>query len=319
MGWWPFANDSDWKALAREAYNAKDYKKAEPFLKKMLKKNPDDKWALDVLSRLYANTSRHSYAIPLCITLMEIDLDQKYRRRLIDCCLAENSFEHIWQHFPGIILGDEDSVRLERVISAYNAETWPTEFIELLIATNPTIARLRHIAIEDLLKRGMRDEAMKNIQNLLNTEELNLELQLLLVKAHMQSQNYDIANKVISRILENVPESQSQRRSLAKRFYYMGEYESSIQVANIVLDEDEKDKQMLDYTSRIHASVGNDGQVLKAITLYSQNHEMNSTLAKRMLNSAVKINNSNEIVKAINIYKNFEINNEKQLGDQLQE
>ena len=95
MGWWPFANDSDWKELARESYNAKDYKKAEPFLNKMLKKNPDDEWALDVLSRLYINTSRHSHAIPLCTTLIETDPDQKYRRRLVDCCLAENIFEHI--------------------------------------------------------------------------------------------------------------------------------------------------------------------------------------------------------------------------------
>ena len=309
MGWWPFAIDSNWKALAREAYNVKDYQKAEPILKKMLKKNPNDKWALDVLSRLYINTSRHSYAIPLCIILISNLSEKKHIRRLIDCCLMRNEFEYLWQYFPAMIIEDEDTVRLERVIKIYNSETWPTEFLELLIATNPTIDRLKHVVIEELLRNGEINEALETIQNLLNLEGLNIELQLLLVKAHIQSQNNDIANKVIARILEKIPESQSQRRDLAKRLYYMEKYESSIQVANIILNEDKKDKQMLDYTSRIHASLGNYEQVLKAITLYSQNYEMTSNLAERMLNSAVIINNSNEIVKAINIYKNFNINN----------
>ena len=309
MGWWPFAIDSNWKALAREAYNVKDYQKAEPILKKMLKKNPNDKWALDVLSRLYINTSRHSYAIPLCITLISNLSEKKHIRRLIDCCLIRNEFEYLWQYFPAMIIEDEDTVRLERVIKIYNSGTWPTEFLELLIATNPTIDRLKHVVIEELLRNGEIDEALETIQNLLNLEGLNIELQLLLVKAHIQSQNNDIANKVIARILEEIPESQSQRCDLAKRLYYMEKYESSIQVANIILSEDKKDKQMLDYTSRIHASLGNYEQVLKAITLYSQNYEMTSNLAERMLNSAVIINNSNEIVKAINFYKNFNINN----------
>ena len=309
MGRWSFTNDSAWKELARDSYNAKDYKKAEPFLTKMLKKNPDDKWALDVLSRLYINTSRHSYAIPLCITLIETDSDQKYRRRLVDCCLEERKYEEIWHYFPTMLLEDEDERRLERVISAYNIETWPTEFIESLVARNPGIDRLNHVAIEDLLKKGMREEAMEHIQNLLKTEELNSELQLLLVRALMQAQYYDIANEVISRILENIPKSQSRRRGIAKQLYYIGEYESSLQVANIILNEDKKDSQMLDYTSRIHASLGNHEQALEAIKLYSQNYKMNSTLAKRMLNSAVKINSSNEIVKAIHINKNFEITN----------
>jgi len=309
MGWWPFANDSDWKALARESYNAKNYKKAEPYLKKMIKNNPNDKWALDVLSRLYINTSRHSSAIPLCITLIENYSEKKHKRRLIDCCLADSIFEHLWHYFPTLIIEDEDEHRLERVINAYNAETWPTSFLETLITNNPNIDRLRHIAIEDLLKDGMRNEVMEHIQKLNDTDNLNIELQLLLAKAHMQSQNYEIANKVITKILENIPRTQSLRRSLAKRFYYMGAYESSIQVANVVLYQDKKDKQMLDYTARMYTALGNHEQAFEALLLYSENYELTSSFARRMLELSVKLNRPTEIVKAINIYKNFEINN----------
>ena len=265
MGWWPFANDSDWKALARESYNAKNYKKAEPYLNKMIKRDPNDKWALDVLSRLYINTSRHSSAIPLCITLIEKYSEKKHKRRLIDCCLADGIFAELWHYFPTIVLEEEDEHRLERVINAYDVETWPTDFLETLIAKNPNLDRLRHIEIENLLKDGMRNEAMEHIKNLNDTDDLNFELQLLLVKAHMQSQNYKIANNVIATILENIPETQSQRRSLAKRFYYLGAYESSIQVANIVLSQDKKDKQMLDYCARIYAALDNHEQALEAL------------------------------------------------------
>ena len=309
MGWWPFANDSDWKALARESYNAKNYKKAEPYLNKMIKRNPNDKWALDVLSRLYINTSRHSSAIPLCITLIEKYSEKKHKRRLIDCCLADGIFAELWHYFPTIALEEEDEHRLERVINAYDVETWPTDFLETLIAKNPNIDRLRHIEIENLLKDGMINEAMKRIQKLNDPNDINIELQLLLSKAHMQSQNNEMANKVITKILEKIPKTQSQRRSLAKRFYYLGAYESSIQVANIVLSQDKNDKQMLDYCARIYAALGNHEQALKTLLVYSKHYELTSNFARRMLELSIKLNRPTEIVKAINIYKNFEINN----------
>ncbi len=43
------------KEEARLHYNSKDYQKAEPYLDGMLKINPNDAWAMDVLSRLYMN------------------------------------------------------------------------------------------------------------------------------------------------------------------------------------------------------------------------------------------------------------------------
>ena len=54
---WPFRKKAvSNKEEARRFYNAKDYEKAEPFLDAMLKENPNDAWAMDVLSRLYMNT-----------------------------------------------------------------------------------------------------------------------------------------------------------------------------------------------------------------------------------------------------------------------
>ena len=63
---WPFRKmATSLKEEARLHYNSKDYQKAEPYLDGMLKINPNDAWAMDVLSRLYMNTGRHSEAVLL--------------------------------------------------------------------------------------------------------------------------------------------------------------------------------------------------------------------------------------------------------------
>ena len=64
MRWLFRKNASSNKEEARRHYNSKDYDKAEPFLEAMLSDNPNDLWALDVLSKLFMNTARHGDARP---------------------------------------------------------------------------------------------------------------------------------------------------------------------------------------------------------------------------------------------------------------
>ena len=68
---WPFSKKATSnKEEARRFYNAKDYEKAEPFLDAMLKENPNDAWAMDVLSRLYMNTENHHRAFLFSTALL---------------------------------------------------------------------------------------------------------------------------------------------------------------------------------------------------------------------------------------------------------
>ena len=92
---WPFRRKaSSNKEEARRHYNAKDYEKAEPFLDAMLKENPNDAWAMDVLSRLYMNTENHDRAIPLL-------------HRLIDFKGREEALvKRLIQRLPGNIVND---------------------------------------------------------------------------------------------------------------------------------------------------------------------------------------------------------------------
>lgn len=201
MGWWPFANDSDWKALARVSYNAKNYKKAEPYLNKMIKRNPNDKWALDVLSRLYLNTSRHSNAIPLCIILVEKYSEQKHKRRLIDCCLTEKKFELIWHYLPTLELEKEDDHRLERVLKAYDSETWPTDFLSRFDNRTSLLAQLKASKMSGM---GESAQAIEYLTNWLDNNDTQIPILMRLAFLNFNigsvEKTIEICDSIISEI-----------------------------------------------------------------------------------------------------------------------
>ena len=97
---WPFRKQvASNKEEARRHYNAKDYKKAEPFLDAMLKENPNDAWALDVLSRLYMNTEQHHEAIPLIHRLISLNgSDDELVKRLILVGTVADNFSVVQQY-----------------------------------------------------------------------------------------------------------------------------------------------------------------------------------------------------------------------------
>ena len=90
---WPFRTKATSnKKEARRHYNAKNYDKAEPFLHELIKQNPNDVWAMDVLSRLYMNTRRHSHAVELIQRLISLSANRDYQRRLIHAgCVSKQA------------------------------------------------------------------------------------------------------------------------------------------------------------------------------------------------------------------------------------
>ena len=201
MGWWPFANDSDWKALARVSYNAKNYKKAEPYLNKMIKRNPNDKWALDVLSRLYLNTSRHSNAIPLCIILVEKYSEQKHKRRLIDCCLTEKKFELIWHYLPTLELEKEDDHRLERVLKAYDSETWPTDFLSIFDEKSSFLAQLNASKMSGM---GETAQAIEYLTDWLDKNDRQIPILMLLAFLNHNIGNVENTIKICDTVISEI-------------------------------------------------------------------------------------------------------------------
>ena len=81
------------RAQARDLYNSKDFEGAAPVLRELLKLNPNDDWALDVLSRLLMNTRNYAEAITTLQNLIKPGPDlHVYQSRLIRCLY--NSGKH---------------------------------------------------------------------------------------------------------------------------------------------------------------------------------------------------------------------------------
>jgi glycosyltransferase involved in cell wall biosynthesis/lipopolysaccharide biosynthesis regulator YciM len=72
--------------LARDHYNSKDYDLAEPLLRELIKVDPKNEWAMDVLSRLLMNTRRHAEATPIIQKLSTPGPDYAiFQHRLARC------------------------------------------------------------------------------------------------------------------------------------------------------------------------------------------------------------------------------------------
>ena len=96
---WPFSKKATSnKEEARRFYNAKDYEKAEPFLDAMLKENPNDAWAMDVLSRLYMNTGRHGAAVVLLSRALRQQSEPALMRRIVKAGCNSKQLDVVLEH-----------------------------------------------------------------------------------------------------------------------------------------------------------------------------------------------------------------------------
>ena len=96
---WPFRKKAaSNKEEARRFYNAKNYEKAEPFLDAMLKENPNDAWAMDVLSRLYMNTGRHGEAVVLLSRILRKRPEPALMRRIVKAGCNSKQLDVVMEH-----------------------------------------------------------------------------------------------------------------------------------------------------------------------------------------------------------------------------
>ena len=121
---WPFRKKaSSNKEEARRHYNAKDYEKAEPFLDAMLKENPNDAWAMDVLSRLYMNTSRHEETILMLQRTNSSKPKPEFLKRIVRAGCVVRDMETVMRFAPRIKWTSADDDLLSKIHESF----WPEE------------------------------------------------------------------------------------------------------------------------------------------------------------------------------------------------
>jgi len=308
MRWLPWAKDIDHKGIARAAYNEKRYYDAEPHLKKILSKNKRDVWANEVLSRLYMNTDRHDKAIPLCKTILAQQKDAKLVRRILDCALICGKIKLAKNSIAQIELDIEDENRLLLVVNSLSDIQEREVFLEKLVVQYPGMDFILRISIEQLLKSGKRKIALKKIADLQSSQNLSFEMKLLFARVKFASGEREEAAVIFSWILDNIPTHLGGKVSLAKQFFYMGSYENSLSLCEMILQENPTHQYILDQASKILSESNRHEKALNLLILYCENYEVSKKIAKRYLRCALKCSNVEEIVNGMRFFEHCEIN-----------
>ena len=227
---------------ARRYYNEKKYDLAEPFLHKLLEINPTDEWALDVLSRLMMNTSRHNEAIPILETLCKPGPDRpQYRQRLARTLQNSGRTLESIDLLKDMIfqseIEDEGWELLQRGLDIEFERNKIDTFWTELAASDVSSP---HIDIEMIridLQASELTAAAHRIQRVtMVTDDLQLsdKWKLKLVNVLLDESAPDIANQIIQGIPEKTPE---YTKTLIKIKRALGDNDGAMVTAIAALEE----------------------------------------------------------------------------------
>ena len=196
MRWLTRPKNIDHKYRAKVAYNNKNYHEAEKHLKKLLSENMNDKWALDVFSRLLMNTGRHNEAVDHLLRLeANTEVEKAHWNRLLrssnnarrwnvfrDCLnripvFDDFTYELIDRAFR---INDDDTWRLQIIHKLRDTDsTWATlKSLDLLIISGDTVAACEEITALKELDVPVALTSLRVVKILIELKDLNGARQL---------------------------------------------------------------------------------------------------------------------------------------------
>lgn len=295
---WPFnkKGTSD-KEAARLHYNAKDYKKAEPFLEQMLKRNPNDSWALDVLSRLYMNTSRHSQAIILLNRLISFRPEPKALRRIVYAACVENDIGSLFRFADSIewVAGDED------LLSKIHQTFWHHPSCKTFFHDtkwNADLAFPTYVRAGHLFDSGDIEPAIDLLTTLVSNKVVN-ESTLMFAREICESLGQiEMAHDLWANYLGHIEGELSRKRSLAKRLRHARRFDEALEIAMMVLDEAPNDVQMLSLITEIGYHTETPRTTLDAYHRLNSLNEAKLYHLRRFADAAIKASSVTDMVQA---------------------
>ena len=285
---WPFRKKATSnKEEARRFYNAKDYEKAEPFLDAMLKENPNDAWAMDVLSRLYMNTARHGESIVLIHRLISIKPDPDLFRRLIHVACVENDEDSVFRFANRIDWESQDEDLLSKIYESF----WPNaRCVAFFLETewSNEISFPNFVRAEELYRQGEITQAIELLISLVSRNVVNESTLMFARQICLTLGQVEMAHDLWANYLRHIEGELSRKRSLAKRLRSSKRYEESFEIAIMVLEENPDDLQMLTLMTELGQYVE---QPLAALEAYHRLDELGEAKLyhlRRFANIAIK-------------------------------
>jgi glycosyltransferase involved in cell wall biosynthesis len=296
---WPFRKKaSSNKEEARRFYNAKAYEKAEPFLNAMLKENPNDAWAIDVLSRLYMNTSRHEETILLMQRIISSKPKPEFLRRIVHAGCVAKDMETVMRFALRIKWTPADDELLSKIHEAF----WPLEQCRaFFLQSTWKHDMLFPIFVQagDRFESGDLEGAIELLTSLMSSEVVN-ESSLMFARQVCESLGQvDMAHDLWVNYLRHIEGELSKKRSLAKRLKHARRYEDALQIAIMVLEEDPNDVQMLTIVTEIAHRTSQTELALDAYHRLNRNNEAKLFHLRRFAHAAIKSSSIEDMVFAV--------------------
>ena len=296
---WPFRKKATSnKEEARRFYNAKDYEKAEPFLDAMLKENPNDAWAMDVLSRLYMNTARHRESIGLIHRLISIKPDTNLFRRLIHVACVENDEDSVFRFANRIDWKSSDENLLSKIYESF----WPNARCVAFFSETKwsnEISFSTFVRAEELYRQGEITQAIELLTSLVSRNVVNESTLMFARQICLTLGQVEMAHDLWANYLRHIGGELSRKRSLAKRLRSSKRYEESFEIAIMVLEESPDDLQMLALMTELGQYVK---QPLAALEAYHRLDELGEAKLyhlRRFANIAIKEASVDDMLLAV--------------------
>ena len=295
---WPFRKKATAnKEEARRFYNAKDYEKAEPFLDAMLKENPNDAWAMDVLSRLYMNTGRHPNAVVLLSRALQQRSEPELLRRIIKAGCNSKLLDVVMEHAELLEWKPDDEDLLLKIYDSF----WPNERCVIFFQHthwDPKFQFTSYLKAEYLFENGEIDEAHAMVKKIIAVPIKNDAVLIVALKVceslGLQKQADALFDEHFKTDL-----NASRKRSLAKKLSYAKRYEKSLRVAQLVLEEESDDEQMLTLVTEIATKVDSPFVGIEAFHTLDSLGKAKTFHVRRYANAAIAQGSPKDIVNAV--------------------
>ena len=296
---WPFRKKaSSNKEEARRHYNAKDYEKAEPFLDLMLKENPNDTWAMDVLSRLYMNTSRHEETILMLQRTISSKPKPEFLKRIVRAGCVVRDMETVMRFAPRIKWTSADDDLLSKIHESF----WPEEQCRAFFLRSTWKQDMlfpSFVLAEDRFESGDLEGAIELLTSLMSREVVNESCLMFARQVCESLGQVNMAHDLWVNYLRHIEGELSRKRSLGKRLKHAHRYEEALQIAMMVLDEEPNDVQMLTMVTEIAHRTSQTQLALDAYRRLNRNNEAKLFHLRRYAHAAIKSSSIKDMVLAV--------------------
>ena len=295
---WPFAKKatSD-KEAARQHYNDKDYQKAESFLDKMLKTNPKNAWALEVLSRLYMNTGRHSQAVTLLNRLISFKPDSELFRRIVHAGCVGEDIESVFRFATRIEWVAADEPLLSKIHETF----WHHEACKAFFHDTRWGVDLPfpvYVQAGHLFDLGDVEQAIDLLAVLVSREVAN-ESTLMFARNICESLGQvEMAHELLANYLSHIEGELARKRSLAKLLRHGRRFEEAFEIAVMVLEEAPNDEQMLTLITELGHYTETPNTTLDAYRQLDSLNKAKMYHLRRFADAAIKASSIADMVHA---------------------